>query len=74
MPLSLQSLRVTQDARLVGKDQGSCEPGSMPCRRIAAQGYSSNTERSKHYIKLRRKMRHHLPALEENNPSPSHRQ
>jgi hypothetical protein len=39
----------------------------FPC----ALGYCSNN--TDQFIKLHREMRHHLPTLPENNPSPSHR-
>ena len=53
--------------RLAGRIGSANLPARLSPRELAY--CSNNTDR---FIKPRREMRHHLPALEENNPSPSH--
>src|SRR5271166_4603850 len=55
--------------RLAGR-KGSA---NLPTRYSLASWLYCSNNRSQ-FMKPRREMRHHFPALEENNPSPSHRQ
>ena len=64
MPLSLHIAQGNARRVAVGIDQRSYPPGLVCCGRISAWAYYPNTERSDQYMKPRREMRHHPPALE----------
>ena len=66
MSLSSDIARGNKERLAVGKDQRIYRPDCS-----LATGLVART--TDQLIKPRQEIRHHLPALEENNPQPSHR-